>query len=147
MEDKNYQKETSGDIENLKKQVKSKTESIGEQKIEIKEELSEEIIKAIEGVPTGSVGLVVLKGPNIGEVFLINKDDFNIGRELNSDIFLEDITVSRKHAKIEKINNAFKITDQGSLNGIYINGKLLDEKILENGDRIQIGKYIFYFFI
>ena len=81
------------------------------------------------------------------EKFLINKDDFNIGRELNSDIFLEDITVSRKHAKIEKINNAFKITDQGSLNGIYINGKLLDEKILENGDRIQIGKYIFYFFI
>ncbi len=147
MEDKNYQKENPDNGKNLKEQVNSKTESIGEQKIEIKEELSEEIIKAIEEVPTGSAGLVVLKGPNIGEVFLINKDDFNIGREPNSDIFLEDITVSRKHAKIEKINNLFKITDQGSLNGIYINGKLLDEKILENGDRIQIGKYIFYFFI
>ncbi|MCL4386653.1 MAG: FHA domain-containing protein [Cyanobacteria bacterium] len=69
-----------------------------------------------------------------------------MGRDANSDIFLDDITISRKHAQIEKTDNNYKIIDMGSLNGVYINGKLVEEKILENGDKIQIGKYVFYYF-
>jgi len=130
-----------------KKDTLSKTESIIEQKIEIKEELSEETIKQLnEFKKKGNAGLLVIKGTNIGDTFPISKDEFNIGREIDSDIFLDDITVSRRHASIIKTDKYFKIVDMGSLNGVYVNGKLIEEKYLENGDKIQIGKYLFYFF-
>jgi len=122
------------------------TESIIENKIEIREDLSSEIIESLKSIPGGNAGLIVLKGPKIGEKFLITEDIFNIGREADSDIFLEDITVSRNHAKILKHEEQYEISDLGSLNGIYINGNLSEKKELKNGDRIQIGKYIFYFF-
>ena len=134
-------------MEDDNKKISSKTESIIEQKIEIKEELTEETINQLkEIVKKDNAGLLVLKGTNIGEIFAINKEYFNIGREIDSDIFLDDITVSRKHASIMKTDKYFKVVDMGSLNGIYVNGKLIEEKYLENGDKIQIGKYVFYFF-
>lgn len=134
------------EILNKDNNLKSKkTESIIENRIEIKEEVSPEILESLKEIPLGTGGLIVLKGPNIGEKFLLNKDSFKIGREADSDIFLDDITVSRKHAQIERIDDAYKITDLGSLNGIYVNGKLEEEKVLENGDKIQIGKYVFYY--
>ncbi|MCL5772468.1 MAG: FHA domain-containing protein [Actinobacteria bacterium] len=123
-----------------------KTESIIEQKIEIKEEISPELFESLKEIPGSKSGLIVLKGPNVGEKILLNKAIFKIGRDANSDIFLDDITISRKHAQIEKTDNNYKIIDMGSLNGVYINGKLVEEKILENGDKIQIGKYVFYYF-
>ena len=123
-----------------------KTESIIEGRIEIKEDIPPEILESLKKVPKGEGGVIVLKGPNVGEVILFNNPIFSIGRECDSDIFLDDITISRKHAKIEKIDTYYKITDLGSLNGIYVNGKLAEEKILENGDKIQIGKYVFYYF-
>lgn len=123
-----------------------KTESIIEGRIEIKEDISPEILESLKKVPKGEGGVIVLKGPNVGEVILFNNPVFRIGRECDSDIFLDDVTISRKHAKIEKIDSYYKITDLGSLNGIYVNGKLAEEKILENGDKIQIGKYVFYYF-
>ena len=123
-----------------------KTESIIEGRIEIKEDISLEILESLKGTPKGEGGLIVLKGPNIGEKIILNKLVFRIGRESDSDIFLDDITISRKHAQIEKIDTYYKITDLGSLNGIYVNDKLAEEKILENGDKIQIGKYVFYYF-
>jgi len=134
-------------IEDENKKVSPKTESIIEQKIEIKEELTEETLNQLkEFVKKDNAGLLVLKGTNIGEIFAINKEYFNIGREIDSDIFLDDITVSRKHASIIKADKYFKIVDMGSLNGVYVNGKIIEEKYLENGDKIQIGKYLFYFF-
>jgi|BioPla2DNA2_1021312.scaffolds.fasta_scaffold89582_2 pSer/pThr/pTyr-binding forkhead associated (FHA) protein len=134
-------------MEDDNKKISSKTESIIEQKIEIKEELTEKTISQLkEIVKKDNAGLLVLKGTNIGEIFAINKEYFNIGREIDSDIFLDDITVSRKHASIMKTDKYFKVVDMGSLNGIYVNGKLIEEKYLENGDKIQIGKYVFYFF-
>jgi len=123
-----------------------KTESIIEGRIEIKEDISLEILESLKGTPKGEGGMIVLKGPNIGEKIILNKPVFRIGRESDSDIFLDDITISRKHAQIEKIDTYYKITDLGSLNGIYINDKSVEEKILENGDKIQIGKYVFYYF-
>ena len=123
-----------------------KTESIIGDRIEIKEDISPEILESLKNTPRGKGVIIVLKGPNIGEKIIINKSVFRIGRESDSDIFLDDITISRKHAQIEKIDSRYKITDLGSLNGIYVNSRAVEEKTLENGDKIQIGKYVFYYF-
>ena len=118
-------------MEDDNKKISSKTESIIEQKIEIKEELTEKTISQLkEIVKKDNAGLLVLKGTNIGEIFAINKEYFNIGREIDSDIFLDDITVSRKHASIMKTDKYFKVVDMGSLNGIYVNGKLIELSLI-----------------
>lgn len=129
-----------------KNNYKEKTESIGEKKVEFLEEISEDILENIKKIPGGKTGLIVIKGPNIGYKFFLTKPKFNIGRNPDSDIFLDDITVSRKHAVIEKANDFYRIVDMGSLNGSYINGKRVDSSKLKNWDRIQIGKYVFLFF-
>jgi len=128
------------------KSKNNKTESIKEKKIEHIEEISSDILEDIKKVPEGSCGLVIIKGPNIGDKFLMNKAKFTIGRNPESDIFLDDITVSRKHAILKKSDKDFMIKDSGSLNGSYVNGEIVDNILLKNGDRIQIGKYIFLFF-
>jgi len=132
---------------NSNNNIKAKnTESIIADRIEIKEDIYPEILESLKGTPVGEGLIVVLKGPNVGEKIIISKPLFTIGRESDSDIFLDDITISRKHAQIVKSGNYYKIIDLGSLNGIYVNGKLSEEKILENGDKIQIGKYVFFYF-
>jgi pSer/pThr/pTyr-binding forkhead associated (FHA) protein len=123
-----------------------KTESIIDKKIEGIEEIASNILEEIKKIPQGSSGLVIIKGPNIGDKFLINKPKLTIGRNLESDIFLDDVTVSRKHAVIKRSGNDFLIKDSESLNGSYVNGEIVDNAVLKNGDRIQIGKYIFLFF-
>ena len=123
-----------------------KTESIIDKKIESIEEIASSILEDIKKIPEGSSGLVIIKGPNIGDKFLINKSKLTIGRNLESDIFLDDITVSRKHAVIKRSGNDFLIKDSISLNGSYVNGEIVNDVVLKNGDRIQIGKYIFLFF-
>ena len=123
-----------------------KTESIKEKKIELEEEVSSDILDYIKKVPIEKSGLVVIKGPDVGDKFFINKSKFTIGRNPKSDIFLDDITVSRKHAILKKTGEDFKLKDLGSLNGSYLNGEISEEALLKNGDKIQIGKYIFLFF-
>lgn len=124
----------------------NKTEAIKDKKIEFVEEVSTDILEDIKKISDIGSGLVIIKGPNIGDIFLINKSKFTIGRNPESDIFLDDITVSRKHAILEKIDKDFIIKDSGSLNGSYVNGEIVENSILKDGDRIQIGKYIFLFF-
>lgn len=124
----------------------NKTESIKEKKIEFVEEVSCNILEDIKKISDVSSGLVIIKGPNIGDKFLINKSKFTIGRNPESDIFLDDVTVSRKHAVLKKVGKDFRIKDSGSLNGSYINGEIVEDATLKDGDRIQIGKYIFLFF-
>ncbi|MBC8390872.1 MAG: FHA domain-containing protein [Actinobacteria bacterium] len=124
----------------------NKTESIKEKKIEFVEEVSSNILEDIKKISDVSSGLVIIKGPNIGDKFLINKSKFTIGRNPESDIFLDDVTVSRKHAVLKKVGKDFRIKDSGSLNGSYINGEIVENATLKDGDRIQIGKYIFLFF-
>jgi pSer/pThr/pTyr-binding forkhead associated (FHA) protein len=125
---------------------KDNTESIKEPGINIAGELPENIIAEIKKIPGGKVGLIVIKGPGIGDKFFITKEELLIGRSPESDIFLDDITVSRKHAVLKKEENGYRIIDSGSLNGSYINNNIADEALLKNGDRIQIGKYIFIYF-
>ncbi|MBM3713513.1 MAG: FHA domain-containing protein, partial [Actinobacteria bacterium] len=123
-----------------------KTSSIKEQEIELEREIPPDILDILRRIPKDRAGLIVLKGPIIGEKFFLKKPSLSIGRRSDSDILLDDITVSRNHAVIEKINNEYVIKDLESLNGTYLNGKIISKSRLNNGDRIQIGKYIFLFF-
>lgn len=122
------------------------TESIREYKADITEEISEKILMQLKKILPGKRGLLVVKGPNIGDEFYIEKDEFIIGRSPESDVLLDDITVSRKHALLIKDGDNYRLLDAGSLNGSYLNGNIVEEAILSNGDRIQIGKYIFIYF-
>ena len=124
----------------------NKTESIKDRTVEHIEDISTDILEDIRKIPQGKSGLVIIKGPNIGDKFLINKPELTIGRNPASDIFLDDITVSRKHAVIIKSGKDFRIKDSESLNGSYLNGKIIENAILKDMDRLQIGKYIFLFF-
>ena len=125
---------------------KNSTESIREYKADITEEISEKILMQLKKIPPGKRGLLVIKGPNIGDEFYIEKDEFIIGRSPESDVLLDDITVSRKHALLKKDGDDCRLIDAGSLNGSYLNSNIVEEAILSNGDRIQIGKFIFLYF-
>jgi len=108
------------------------------------DEASGEVSEAISGTLQGdgkSAMVFIHRGPSKGARFLITSDGATIGRAPESDIFLDDITVSRKHATIEKSAVGFTFKDQGSLNGSYINNELAKEEPLKSGDEIQIGKF------
>ncbi|MDR6938780.1 FHA domain-containing protein [Arcanobacterium hippocoleae] len=103
-------------------------------------------IAAIEALPLGSALLIVRFGPGEGARYLLNSDQAFAGRHPKSDIFLDDVTVSRKHAIFMRHNNEFYIQDSGSLNGTYVNDELVDEAKLNNHDEVRIGKFRFTFF-
>jgi pSer/pThr/pTyr-binding forkhead associated (FHA) protein len=84
--------------------------------------------------------LLVLKGAGRGNRFMVNKAGTTIGRAVDSGIFLDDVTVSRKHATI-KFDHDFTFTDAGSLNGSYLNNERATTAVLKSGDEIQIGKF------
>ncbi|MCD4669890.1 MAG: FHA domain-containing protein [Actinomycetia bacterium] len=129
-----------------KKEIKNITESIRGQRIDIFDELPESILTELKKIAAGKSGLLVIKGPNIGDKFFIDKKEYSIGRSPESDVLLDDITVSRKHAILKKDGDSYRLIDAGSLNGSYVNSNIVEEAILKNGDRIQIGKYIFLYF-
>ena len=81
------------------------------------------------------------RGPQKGARFLVTSEGATIGRATESAIFLDDVTVSRKHASITKTGNSFTFKDAGSLNGSYVNNESVTEKVLSSGDEIQIGKF------
>lgn len=98
----------------------------------------------VEGVPTlepGTGMLVVVRGPNAGARFLLDRDRTTVGRHPDSDIFLHDVTVSRRHSELLREGRRFAIRDLGSLNGSYVNGARVDERLLESGDEVQIGRF------
>ena len=100
-----------------------------------------------ELAPVKQPHLVVLKGPNPGVRFLLGAESVVIGRDPDSDIFLNDVTVSRQHANIERKAGKLTIRDVGSLNGTYVNGKRVDAAELSDGDEVQIGKYKMVLFL
>ncbi|MDQ1642708.1 MAG: hypothetical protein QOJ90_2059 [Actinomycetota bacterium] len=101
---------------------------------------------AVDALPPGSALLVVRRGPNSGSRFLLDSDVTTAGRHPASDIFLDDVTVSRRHAEFKRTAEGFTVNDVGSLNGTYLNRERIDEAALAGGDEVQIGKYrlIFY---
>lgn len=85
--------------------------------------------------------LIINRGSNLGSRFLITSRGASIGRSSSSDVFLDDVTVSRSHAKIESSSSGFFLKDSGSLNGTYVNNSSVTELVLHSGDQIQIGKF------
>ena len=85
--------------------------------------------------------LIINRGSNLGSRFLITTQGASIGRSSSSDVFLDDVTVSRSHAKIESTSSGFTLKDSGSLNGTYVNNSSVAEHVLHSGDQIQIGKF------
>ena len=87
--------------------------------------------------------LIIFKGPAMGSRYLITREGATIGRSQESEIFLDDVTVSRSHATIEYVeqNSHFEIADRSSLNGTYINGSVVEKVNLSHGDQVQIGKF------
>jgi pSer/pThr/pTyr-binding forkhead associated (FHA) protein len=96
--------------------------------------------KPTEPVSEGPV-LVVRKGPQPGERFFVDRDRLTVGRDPKSDIFLNDMTVSRGHAVIDCSANVVSVKDAGSLNGTYVNGEIVDSAVLKNGDVLQVGTF------
>ena len=90
--------------------------------------------------------LVIHRGPAQGSRFLLDAPTTSIGRSPESDVFFDDVTVSRKHARIERLHEDFTIIDSQSLNGTYVNSVSVTEKVLHMGDELQIGKFHALFF-
>ncbi|HWG94256.1 MAG TPA: FHA domain-containing protein [Mycobacteriales bacterium] len=97
--------------------------------------------QTLESLPAGSALLVVKRGPNAGSRFLLDADTTTAGRHPESDIFLDDVTVSRRHAEFVREDGGFLVRDVGSLNGTYLNRERIDAAALAGGDEVQIGKY------
>ncbi|RMB60108.1 FHA domain-containing protein [Tessaracoccus antarcticus] len=105
-------------------------------------ELSEPELDAVRNLSAGDALLIIRGGGSEGSRFLIDTDVTSIGRHPASDIFLDDITVSRHHAKFVRTGTDLRVEDQGSLNGTYVNRKIVAEPVaLHQGDEIQIGKF------
>jgi len=100
----------------------------------------------VDALRHGTALLVVLRGPNAGARFLLDSDEVSAGRHPNSDIFLDDVTVSRKHATFRREDDVFLVRDVGSLNGTYVNRERIDEAALKTRDEVQIGKFRLVFY-
>lgn len=96
---------------------------------------------ALDEMPNGPSLLIVKRGPYAGSWFLLDKAVISAGRHPDTDIFLDDATVSRDHAEFRFDNGEFSVVDVGSLNGIYLNRSPVSSAVLANGDELQIGKF------
>lgn len=96
---------------------------------------------AVDNLPEGAALLVVKRGPNAGARFLLDQETTTAGRHPEADIFLDDVTVSRRHAEFRTNAGEFEVVDVGSLNGTYVNREPKNTQTLATGDEIQIGKF------
>jgi hypothetical protein len=95
----------------------------------------------LEALQPGTALLVVQRGPNAGSRFLLDEDLTTVGRHPDSHIFLDDVTVSRRHAEFYRMGTRFTVRDVGSLNGTYVNRDRIEETELISGDEVQVGKF------
>lgn len=103
--------------------------------------LSAEDQAAVAALPPGCALLIVQRGPSAGARFLLDADRTVAGRSPDADIFLDDVTVSRKHAEFLREGDDFLVRDVGSLNGTYVNRDRIERAVLQPGDEVQIGKF------
>lgn len=102
--------------------------------------------EAIAALPSGSALLVVRRGPNVGARFLLDSDSTVAGRHPDADIFLDDVTVSRRHADFTRVGSTFQVHDLGSLNGTYFDGVRIESALLSDGAEVQVGKFRLTFY-
>ncbi len=103
--------------------------------------LEEELAVARGDDPAGKGVLVVKRGPNAGSRYVLEGDAVTAGRSPDNDIFLDDVTVSRRHASFVPSGSSYEVRDVGSLNGTYLNRERIEAAPLTNGDEVQIGKF------
>jgi pSer/pThr/pTyr-binding forkhead associated (FHA) protein len=115
--------------------------------VEAEDDESAEFPFPEDELEAGQALLQVKRGPNAGSTFLLDRDSSTVGRSTESDVFLDDVTVSRKHATFERRPEGdWFVRDGGSLNGTYVNGEQVDETKLAAGDVVQIGRFKLTFF-
>lgn len=110
------------------------------------EVLDDDLALAVSELSESAAMVVVKRGPNAGSKFVLESDVTRAGRHPDSDVFLDDITVSRRHAEIVRSADGYLVRDAGSLNGTYLNRERIEEAALANGDELQIGKFRLVFF-
>jgi len=96
---------------------------------------------SLDELDPGTALMVAVRGPNRGARFLLDGPLTTVGRHPDADIFLDDITVSRRHAEFIRDAEEFRVHDVGSLNGTYVNGERAEERVLASGDEVQVGKF------
>ncbi|HLS46451.1 MAG TPA: FHA domain-containing protein [Ornithinicoccus sp.] len=109
--------------------------------------LSEADQRTVDALRPGTALLIVLRGPNTGARFLLDAEEVSSGRHPSSDIFLDDVTVSRRHAVFARSGDSYEVRDVGSLNGTYVNRERIDQQALEPGDEVQIGKFRLVYYL
>ena len=102
--------------------------------------------EAIASLPSGSALLIVRRGPSQGARFLLDVDVTTCGRHPDSDIFLDDVTVSRRHAEFLRDGVQFSVRDLASLNGTYFDGQRIEQTLVNDGAEVQVGKFRLTFF-
>ena len=112
----------------------------------VKPMLSPEEEASVAALPAGSALLIAHGGPNAGARFLLDQDVTTAGRHPEADIFLDDVTVSRKHVEFRRSGEGFMVVDSGSLNGTYVNNDRVDSLQLRTGNEVQIGKFRLTFY-
>jgi hypothetical protein len=110
-------------------------------------ELDVEAQAIVDELAPNTALLLVGRGPNQGARFLLDRDVTTVGRHPASDIFLDDITVSRRHAEFRRDGSRFWVHDVGSLNGTYVGGRRAEDQLLTTGDEVQIGKFKLMVFV
>ena len=114
---------------------------------ELYKSLSAEQQDVVNALSSGVGILLVLKGAGVGGRYLLDSSETKIGRDINNEICLDDITVSRSHAIISNSSDGYSVKDLGSLNGTYLNAVSVRDSKISNGDEIQVGKYHLTLFI
>ncbi len=102
---------------------------------------AEEVRVELDELPPGIGMLVVTRGPNSGSRFALDEPVVTAGRHPDAGIFLDDITVSRRHAEIRQVDGGYELADVGSLNGTYLNRERVEACNLQDGDELQIGTF------
>lgn len=101
----------------------------------------DDVAVPMSDLPVGTAVLIVRSGEQAGDRFALTGDQTRLGRHPDSEIMLDDITVSRRHAAIERTSEGYVVADAGSLNGTYVNQERIDRAVLHHGDELQVGKF------
>ena len=108
--------------------------------------LGDDVVVPIGEIARGTGVLIVRAGPQAGSRFTLERDLTRLGRHPDSEISLDDITVSRRHADIRRADGTYEVADSGSLNGTYVNQERIERAVLHHGDELQIGKFRLVYF-
>jgi len=113
--------------------------------LEDRQAVEDEFGGLLDEIPAGMGLLVVRRGPNQGSSFILDRTVTSLGRHPESDIFLDDVTVSRRHAEITRSDRGYEVRDAGSLNGTYVDHERVELASLRDLNELQIGRFVLTF--